>query len=511
MPKYGGNSDIEIQLRAAKERNQILSVRIQQMKDQHANENARQQEIITQLRHAESSARTLCTIILSKDRSEMQLGTNYNWNSLDTEELIKKAINSYREYCSGRTKSLQQMKDYAMEKARKLEEMEDQIGELKEEHKKELRNADNEAAKAKRAMSEAVQKLGTSVIKPVIDSVRETTGSLNNIDTVVEDEISEASESIQGTLKVKEKALTEVAMKKEPEYALSKSAKAQVEKLAKETREKADEATASLMEKLDDLQWTIIEVIGKTGYSEQQVIFDEIRRKTEYKDGTIYTKIKSLNDMNILTQVKGTYAGVSRATFFKLNAMGIKLYSIRYKKTPEPAEMDIINAEHTSLKHGYSIKACYLLFKTSGQIKNLSMYTRKQFSMDSGNGTKYIPDIVGEYENRPIYFEYETGTMEDASEIWKKLDKMIFHTREYNFISPGQQGTVKIQKAIYEWIQKNKNESFMKSLTIRFTTFDHLKKAISAEQPFDSWWTYAGPAVKFDGPTVYNKTAKQND
>lgn len=501
----GGNSSLEVQLRAAKERIQILSVRIQQMTDQHKNENMRQQEIITALRHAESSARTLCTIILSKDRGEMRLGTNYNWNSLGTEDLIKKAIESYRAYCSERTQNLQKIKDYAMDKVRKLEDAQMEIDQLREEQRRELRKSDSEAIKAQRtvASASAIQRGASEVFRASIDKIQSTTGSLNNVDVILDDDdVAEAMPVVKGVLKEKDRAMVDAAINRPVMVAMSKKAVAEINKAVKEAQQDGDEILAGMLEKLDDIQWTIIRVIGDTGLSLVRDIAIEVEKDKNYPYNQVNAKINDLGKMNIVNIHSQSFAGTPNARLVKLATLGVKAYAIRFKKTPVPAEMDIIKAEHASYAHGYSIRACYNLFKTAPQLSSLNMFTRKRLAMESGDGTTYIPDIAGIYKEKPIYFEYETGTQEDANVLLPKLDKMVFHTQEFNFISPGRGGTAKVQNAIYNWVQSRRDKPFMQNITIRFTTFEHLKQAISSQQPFDAWWSTCCPALKFTKPSA---------
>ena len=132
MKKAYETTEAEIELQAARQRISAMNVRIRQLEEQHRSKEQNLQAEITRLLHVEENARRLCTLILSKDRSEMRLGEDYTWNSVNSEELIRRTSDSYIAYCKRRVENLQTLKDFAMSKSDCLERAEETISRLKE-------------------------------------------------------------------------------------------------------------------------------------------------------------------------------------------------------------------------------------------------------------------------------------------------------------------------------------------------------------------------------------------
>ena len=210
-----------------------------------------------------------------------------------------------------------------------------------------------------------------------------------------------------------------------------------------------------------------------------------------------------LAEKNVLHKEKVTYAGHKGVLLYKLKTIGVALYTARYGKQPVRAEMDRILAEHSSLEHGYSIKEICQIMRRSKYFEKLHMWDlRSKFALDNGDGTFYIPDIVGKREGRMYYYEYETGNMANAGELNEKLNKMLRQTRDFNFILPNTTLTFRYQKEFYKWAQKNKSNPEVSRITFRMTVYENLKRQIVIGAPYDNWWAQTWNAMSIPEPQL---------
>ena len=418
----------------------------------------------------EDNARTLCKLILAKDKSQINIGTESgSWGSLSTRDLIVQATQSYKKYNKERAIALQQILDIAEERQDTIDGLKTQIAYyennktgdakeyekvLKEEQEKEtLQNViDNTDYETKKALKE--NHANISIVDDDDDLNSFITDSMNELDIITP---TNSSVPINANNKLRE------AREKQRQKKVFKKYAAEVD-------------LGRYLNDMSELQKAFIYTIGSEGLSEQSEIIKRIQNVEEYKEqksktfaNKVYTAAKELQGMGIIISesVIIPLTGKSNCNIIRLTEMGNRLYYIMTDKKPVIAEANLIQTEHDNIHHGYGIKAIYQGIKESGLYNKTNMNCRKDplvVDPQKNQNVTYIPDIFTLYKNGNIkcFFEYERG-LSTKDTIIEKCNKMVRFTRDMYFLTDTKEHVESLLKNLVAW----KKEAMNKQLKVR--------------------------------------------
>ena len=474
MAKKDERSETEIQLQAANHRISMMKVRISQLEEQYKGKEAHLQAEITRLLHIEESARRLCTLILSKDRGEMRLGEDYTWNSVNSEDLIRRTAESYTAYCKKRVASLQTIKDFAMEKSDCLDKAEETISRLR---------ADLEQLSS-RSASPQTEKIIRSMIQ--------------------EDDLALKEAYSRGRLIIedcgdRQKALTEQAVTMRSESMAREEADAGYKKQMKSARKKSDELSASEKTAIDGIlnetrilanmlspnESGIIRMLGG-GMS----VGAEIRKAMEISGKPFSEAHRNLAQKSLVaTEANIKFPGTTTPNVLWLTLTGKQVYKLLTGEFPQIPECEKLKRYHATLEHGYGIRACFRLIRESKRYERINMFAEP---INLYNGSKYQPDIVGSVKKDDgsydvEYYEYER-VRQTPEEYYAKFNKMALIMDEINVIVPNATEHGKMQEYMYTWAQHHKDDPEYANKVLRLTSYTTLEARIHGNMPFDKWW-----------------------
>lgn len=478
-------SEAEIQLSAAKQHISAMAARIRDMEEQHRSREEHQAAEISRLRHIESSARDLCTQVLSKDRGEMVLGTNYTWGKLDTEELIHRAGKSYKEYCIMRTKDLQKLKDFAMEKNEKLLEIQERMDQM---------TFELESQSTSQGTREAIE-------QRLMESEKRTKEAFRNADIRYEDDEEEAV----STIIRKTASSINQELKRESLHKSYEKQQRAIEVRDKERQLRREHAEIDTIDNevrvlagtITEEEKVVIATIGK-GLS----VSSEIRQISGLNSRKFSETIRSLDSKNIIvTVLKVSIPFAGTPNLHMLTSLGKKIHKLVTNEYPAQSEAERIRKVHANYDHGYGIRELAKLLRASKRYEAIDMFAKP---MNLGDGITYIPDIVAVYKRnedgtipQPDYYEYER-VRQIPQEYYAKFNKMARITKEINVVVPSSNDHLAMQKHMFEWAKSHANDPDYRNITMRLTSCTVLHTNIKYE--FARWWNIDAYVANFPDP-----------
>lgn len=412
----------------------------------------------------EDHMRKLCEQILAKDKAEMVLGDNRTWNTFSTDELISKAIKSFKEYNHKRTELMINLMDQLERRGQEVESLQDQLTQMIASGNisaKSVEEAQQEYVEEKEK-KDAIAKAPNATQKAIAD------GTVTAIIEDEEDYDEQEARVIQEAMEMAQrKKLTDSGIP----IVRSKTKQAQM----KATEEKAVAAVVDLQKTIsqfDEVMWMILEVMGTMGLSRNPQIQAECTRRdariNNYRFASAKDKLVSMQVVDIDKASVPAIVG-SAPILWKMTEIGKMVYKTKFGEEMVESEMDVIIKEHDNLTHGYGIILTGELLEQTGRYKSVSVYNRKNaipVKID-GRDYKYIPDIVCEGRHRE-YMEYELGNTTQADFVMK-CNKMCRVTNYLNFIGPNIDKVRDLKKQVAGWIQTRGVEN-LKRVVVRIGT-----------------------------------------
>lgn len=486
MARLFEGNDTEVKLRAANERINAMTVRLRQQEEQYKNKVAHLMAVITQLRHIEESARNLCTLILSKDRSEMLLGGNYTWNSVDSEELIHRTQESYKAYCKGRVETLQTLKDVAVEKAQQLEEANDVIVQLR---------STNSTLRAS-----SISETEKTAIRDSISQAQSTLMSKFAHSNVVmdDDDVDKAAPLTASAVREREEAKA----RRDTTNALRQQMKSPQKQSEIQRQAESDVITHPSQEVIARTA-VLTEPEKKVllALSHGHSISSEVRTETGLSNAGFSEAHSLLLQSSLVATEAVSFPGTSNPKAIWLTTTGKQTCYVLFQEVPAEAECERIRKVHANLEHGYGIRAFYRLLKGCGRYKKINMFAK---AIDLRNGKSYQPDILASYvldDGTAVieYFEYEK-VKQTREEYFAKFNKMSLVTDQINVLVASSSDHLKMQNILYQWASNHKNDPIIAQKTIRLSSFHIMKKNIENGNPFDEWWFVSERVANFPAP-----------
>ena len=398
------------------------------------------------------AAKKLCEMILSKDRDEMNLGKeSTSWNSISPNQLIERAVDSYKAYTKSRAAALTQLLDLAEERQAQIEGLQDEIEFLKN-------NSDStvsyEEHVAEKKQEEAIDKL---------DPETKYAAKEGGIDVMVED--ADGNDSSLTAL-LESNAIAPMEDSIPCNVSTSKTAALRKKRKEQEITRKyqADMSTAGILPKLSEMQKDFIDIIGTQGLSVASEITDALLKIDKYSDGSKSLKTIKNNAASALTELQSMSViqrekiglPINPKTFqvIMFTELGLKVYEALMGKKAVTSEATNIISEHDNLTHGYAIKALYTNLLQTGMYSDVDMHCRRHpIQTDPKNpNIKYIADVYAVYAKNgaKCYFEYEHGKTAREDMI-AKCSKMRRVTHNLYFLVNDKKSAEKLTGDIIKW------------------------------------------------------------
>ena len=421
-------------------------------KEQQWNIEAEEHKIV------EDNIKKLCILILAKDKSQINLGSNSgSWNACQIRDLIIQSIDSYKKYNRERSLTLQQLLDLAEEKQHTIDGLIDELEFYKNNSGKSVDYAEEKESKAKeKALEEAIEGLDFEEKQ----KIKNNNANIQLIDNEsgVSDLILDAMEELD-TFMPTEKSVP--IKDSNGKIALAREKKRQnnvVKKFASEMD------VGRVLNDLSPVQKDIITIIGQKGLSENMEIIQELykdeKNKTKTKDSLssmIYTAERELQATGVIISENTAIPLVGKANvkIIRMTELGNRLYSMMHNKKPVISEANRLQAEHDNIHHGYGIKAISQSMQSCDLYSHVSMDCRRDpFIVDKNKNRNvtYIPDIIAVYKNgdEKCYFEYERCSRPDDV-IAEKCNKMCHFTRNMYFLTNNSNHANNLAKQLTKW------------------------------------------------------------
>lgn len=239
--------------------------------------------------------------------------------------------------------------------------------------------------------------------------------------------------------------------------------------------------------KLDDVQMKVIfETIGQTGLT-RVVDLKEIPEfnnafmsaSGEFNQGAVSKKMQELISLDLLNkETINTGRKGGQEHLHALTPLGISLYKSMFSAEPKESEKESIRRQHTSLEHGYFIKAVLKELENKGYevFDSPEDCIRRPLKVDENGDSNFRveADLIAKKDNEELIIECEMGTTSQP-DMNKKLDKLILVTTDIHFIMNNNESLASTSNKVDRWISK-KGKNSLKGYTFKFTTLDNLKR-----------------------------------
>ena len=434
-------------------------------------------EAETLFSESEFHCKRLCEEILVRDPTEVVLGRKYSWDSLSMADMAKKALVSLRNYNTERTDLMRKLLDIAEERRLQVESLIEQIEVIKACSEKQSETSNPE----KNDISTSEQEPSDNAAK-VFEKKDEEKSPQVCIDMIIEED-NDVTEADIDVIREME-AFTQELRPIQREIPIHPA-----KKIIREQQRRSKERSMVHMidlsvykDKVTELMWYVLEIIGKEGisaYTEIESRINELHPNIVTK-ATIRMSVRSLLSMGLLIQEQISDPIRSKFMVYRLSEIGHRLFKEHFDSTPVLSELDIIISQHDNPNHGYGILALAQILRDSNQFDSV-VTDRKSNTIKLRRGGTYIPDIIASVENKKFYIEYECGT-HIQSDFSAKCNKILQVTNSIYIVTPNREILQKrIMPQIAIWIKEKGGHRALTGKTVRMTT----ATALRHENPLD--------------------------
>lgn len=421
---------------------------------------------------AEFHCRRLCEEILVRDSAETGIGKTYSWDGLTMSEMAVKALTSMRKYNAERTDIQRRLLDISEERRQKIENLMEQIDVLRQCN----RDSSQQMEKSGEIEEETTIKETTSESENSPEPKPGYVAAPPAVEMIIEED-SDISEADIEEIQEIEKMTREV--KEIPKEIPVHPAKKVVRELQKKKKGNAISHVIDLSdykEKMTDLMWKILSIIGKEGISAytdleariNEILSDQVTR------ATVRMSVRSLFTMGVLAQEQISDPIRSKFMAYRLTEIGHRLFKEQFDEIPVLSELDMIISQHDNPSHGYGIKALWKILSDSGQFDSVTM-DRKANTISLRRGGIYVPDVIAVKDGKQMYFEYECGTHMQA-DFSAKCNKMLQVTDNIYIVTPNRDILQKrIMNQVAIWVKSRGGYKGLSGKTVRMTTATALR------------------------------------
>lgn len=426
----------------------------------------------TEFHTTEKLARELCESILAHDKSEIKLGTDGSWDDFKTNELIRRAKDSYAKDRKNTHEVLLQLLNSLEERRRTIEDRDSQIAYLMTNADRSITQEDLDELVDKKKKPEPAapepatptpknprpKKTGVAAIQgEPEDTTPEDTDLYDDIDNIR----AEATPLPSGIPTALPRQ-TQEARQKARERALKEHVEGtyvgQYEKLTSGLSQEA---------------WGMIQLMGETGISIYPDLEKELlTRETSFTPNKVRVAEKMLHSKELIDVTKISHPIRKILSLLELTTIGRMVYEKKFGKKAVESEMSRIAKEHDNYNHGYGIKALADELRGTNQFREVNEMNRNH-PIQIRDGIRYIPDIVCKTKSgRTIYLEYECGYT-TQTDFNGKCSKMMTVTDTLNFIGPNLDVANTLRDQVSHWI-KNRGAETLKAFTIRVSNVSQI-------------------------------------
>lgn len=414
--------------------------------------------------------RSLCEMILAKDKREMKLGAEYSWGSLGIDDLISNAMKCFKEYNEKRTQLMNDIIEVSEERLDKIEDLEEKIEALMtkgnvgsvEESSKFLEEMDKKKEE-KKAAEKLPNKIKEVIEEGGVQAILEGENDTDGIEKIENDFLSQLAEENEAIV-----ADASIPVKH------SKKSNNDKKKIKNDVKKISENVIDDLYSQCDKNMLEIIKLIGETGISKFPDISKKLMSK-DYKKNAIALAINKLQgDLKLIETISIKHPTITTLNLIKLSSSGIRLYNKETNKEAVISEIDKIYDEYNTLEHGYGILTLKEFLEESGNYKKISIYNKKN-PIVIEKDVNYIPDIICDRikGNGQDYFEYEIGGI-NHTEFQNKCNKMLKKIKTFYFIGQNKTTTDEIKSKIESWIDKTGIDK-LKGLVIKITSIKKIQ------------------------------------
>lgn len=427
----------------------------------------------TTYREAEFHCRKLCEEILVKDSSEIVLGKQYTWDGISMLDMAVKALFSLRKYNTERTDMQRRLLDISEDRRLKIESLLEQIEVMQVYKKTSSVPAEKKEEKVEPVIVEESQKVEQNPV---------AAPNISSIEVIIEEDQDIVEADIRDIREMENLAqeLRPVARDIPVHPAKRKVREQQNGKARKIMSHMID--ISEYKDKITDLMWQMMELIGKEGlsaYTDIENRMNEINNNLITK-ATIRMSIRSMYSMGILVQEQISDPLRSKFMAYRFSEIGQRLYKEHFGENPVLSELDMIISQHDNPNHGYGILALAKVLQESQAFESVST-DRKANTFPIRRGGIYIPDIVAVHNSKYLYIEYECGTHVQA-DFAAKCNKVLQLTNDIYIVTPNREVLQKrIMNQVAVWIKEKGGYRALKGKKVYLTTV----KALHHENPMD--------------------------
>ena len=443
----------------------------------------------------ESSIRSLCEVILAKDKNEMVLGKEYSWSKVEIRALIQKAMLSYKEYNNNRVALMKQMQSELENRRNMIESLQFQI--TNNDGKPVVNNSENETPASDTKKPDDSQNLIPYKDRQAAQSGGIITEILEN-----ENDYDATDEALEQEMHSLNKA---IRMNKADIGVV------QTKTHSKKTQKEQNEAVnfvmigvEKAMKEMTPRMKYVVQALGETGYMETRAIASAAAKRAKADDPKL-TEQAFVNDLKnkrisslvlsecIANPLKGKY------TVYKLNDIGKAVYKNTFGKDPVVSEFDQCIKDHDNLHHAIGIRELQGILVSSKYFSSVSMKRDDNVIRVNGS-TTYIPDIIAKKQGKVFYFEYDLGNHTQTD--WNaKMNKACLVGKELFIVTDNRDTqNMKLVTKINSWIESRKDDFKIKKQIIRLTTLASLNGVKDIYD--DKYWNVIWDLSKSNVPTV---------
>lgn len=433
-------------------------------------------EAETLFSESEFHCKRLCEEILVRDPTEVVLGRKYSWDSLSMADMAKKALASLRNYNAERTDLMRKLLDIAEERRLRVESLIEQIEVIKVCPEKQP-----ETSETKKNDADTGEPESTDNVTKVLAKKGEEKSPQVCIDMIIEED-KDVSEADIDAIREMEAFTQELRpiQREIPVHPAKKIIREQQKRAEKQSMMHVIDLSV-YKNKLTELMWHVLELIGKEGISAYTEIESRINdMASDVTKATVRMSVRSLLSMGLLAQEQISDPIRSKFMVYRLSEIGHRLFKEHFGSPPVLSELDIIISQHDNPNHGYGILALAQILRDSNQFDSV-VTDRKSNTIKLRRGGTYIPDIIASVENKKFYIEYECGT-HIQSDFSAKCNKILQVTNSIYIVTPNRDVLQKrIMPQVAIWIKEKGGYRALTGKTVRMTT----ATALRHENPLD--------------------------
>ncbi len=267
-----------------------------------------------------------------------------------------------------------------------------------------------------------------------------------------------------------------------------------------EVKRKMDSAVTEGMDRMTDMDWAILHIMGSrgenriTGISRGIVagpMGEKYRKREETQaclDKRMRESVKGLEQIGAIDKEILNTPLVTKALLLMLNDKGKAFYRAKYNKEPVESERQKVVKTHDNVEHGYGILSVgeqlrknQMMFQ---DVKDLAPRGEAKIATKYGD---YIPDISYKYNGKKTqYIEYECGnTPQQVFEV--KCKKMMSVSNYVDFVSPNEKAKAKLMQQIDIWIGRM-DKKVMDDIIVRVSTPKVIRENVETGQIWANQW-----------------------